>query len=89
MLAMVKKQVVQAMILLGVLCSMMVLGGMFEGGLSILTGLCALAVLGVMLYGLICLLDVCSHPAKRAQPVRTARRSNRHRSQHPEGLRIA
>lgn len=89
MLAMIKKQLVQAMILLGVLCSMMVLGGMFEGGLGILTGLCALALLGAILYGLTCLLDACSRTAKRARSAQVARHTNPHRSQHPENLQIA
>ena len=89
MLAMIKKQLIQVGILLGVLSIVMVLGGMIEGGLSILTGLGALALLAALLYGLICVLDACSHPARSAGAAQAPRQESVCDAQHPEGLRVA
>lgn len=63
---------VRSAALLVLLGGMMVLGAMFEGGLSPLSGVCALALLAGGLYGLVCMLHALSAPPRRRQAVRGA-----------------
>lgn len=61
---------VRSAALLVLLGGMMVLGAIFEGGLSPLPGVCALALLAGGLYGLACALQVFSAPARPRRAVR-------------------
>lgn len=89
MLAMIKKQLVQAGILLGALGIVMVLGGIFEGSLGLLTALGALAVLAALLYGLICVLDAYGRPAECVNRARTAQQGSARTIRQSESLQVA
>lgn len=89
MMAMIKKQLLQAGILLGMLAFMMVLGGIFEGTLNVFTGLCVLMALGAGVYGLTLILSGRVRSAKCVRTGRTAQRGGSRCDCRPEGLQAA